>query len=61
MVSGHADLGLGPVMTAENGGSPGSRPFDSQALSKTVLFSETAVSATPSFLDLFFLSLVYVL
>lgn len=48
-------------MTAESGGSPGSRPFDSQVLSKAVLFSETAVWANPSFLDLFFLSLVYVL
>lgn len=63
MLSGSAHLRSGPITTMESRGSNvlESWPYVSQALSKTTLFSETAISATPSFLDVFFLLIFYIL
>lgn len=56
-------FGTGLVKIVESRGSSVLEgwPYVFQALSKTILFSETAVSATPSFLDLSFLLIFYIL
>lgn len=63
MVSGSAHLRSGPITTVESRGSNVLEGwlYVSQALSETILFSETAISATPSFLDVFFLLIFYIL